>query len=271
MSLTFGFTSKKRPTVFYMNHKFNQHSKNNKGCIHWRCVEYARFKCRAKLVTFENKMLENSTPVHTHPTVKSSIAQKFTDDAHKQRAYAFDSFRTEDIEKQDEPKNSTLSSPVHSDDTNTEEKKNELQALYNTLDPEEICENTDETSDEEFWKRWNSSTLDKGYNKNQNESQTLRNTLDPEEICENTDETSDEEEFWKRWNTSNIEKGEKSQFIQRFHTNRAAEPKARSSKSVPRKPDASKTLLRTKNILRGLCKNGKLNKKCSRKIKWLDY
>ena len=104
MSLTFGFTSKKRPTVFYMNHKFNQHSKNNKGCIHWRCVEYARFKCRAKLVTFENKMLENSTPVHTHPTVKSSIEQKCTKSAREQQADAFDSFRTEDLEKQDEPK-----------------------------------------------------------------------------------------------------------------------------------------------------------------------
>jgi len=225
MSLTFGFTSKKRPTVFYMNHKFNQHSKNNKGCIHWRCVEYARFKCRAKLVTFENRMLENSTPLHTHPATQSSIAQKFPDDAHKQRTYACDSFQTENIKKQDEPKNSTLSSPVHSDDTNAGE--NQLQTFYNTLNP---------TAN-----------------------------------CKDLDETSDEEEFWKRWNTSNIEKGEKSQFIQRFHTNRAAKPKARSSKSVPRKPDASKTLLRTKNILRGLCKNGKQNKKCSRKIKWLDY
>ena len=263
---------KKRPTVFYMNHKFNQHSKNNKGCIHWRCVEYARFKCRAKLVTFENKMLENSTPVHTHPTVKSSIAQKCTKSAREQQAYAFDSFRTEDIEKQDEPKNSTLSSPVHSDDTNTEEKKNELQALYNTLDPEEICENTDETSDEEFWKRWNSSTLDKGYNKNQNESQTLRNTLDPEEICENTDETSDEE-FWKRCNSTTLKTGDKSQFMPRFRKNRVAKPESVASKltNSNAKSAASKTLLRTKNDLRGLRKNSKLNNKCSRKVKWLDY
>ena len=170
-------------------------------------------------------MLENSTPVHTHPTVKSSIEQKCTKSAREQQADAFDSFQTEDIEKQDEPKNSTLSSPVHSDDTNAEE--NQLQTFYNTLD-------------------------------------SAAN-------CKDLDETSDEEEFWKRWDTSNIKKGEKSQFIQRFHTNRAAEPKARSSKSVPRKPDASKTLLHTKNILRELCRNSKLNKKCSRKIKWLDY
>jgi hypothetical protein len=228
MSLTFGFTSKKRPTVFYMNHKFNQHSKNNKGCIHWRCVEYARFKCRAKLVTFENKMLENSTPVHTHPTVKSSIAQKCTKSAREQQAYAFDSFRTEDIENKDEPKNSTLSSPVHSDDTNTEEKKNELQALYNTLDPEEICENTDETSDEEFWKRCNSTTL---------------------------------------------KTGDKSQFMPRFRKNRVAKPESVASKltNSNAKSAASKTLLRTKNDLRGLRKNSKLNNKCSRKVKWLDY
>ena len=37
------------------------------------------------------------------------------------------------------------------------------------------------------------------------------------------------------------------------------------------KPAASKTLLRTKNILSGLRKNIKLNNKCSRKVKWLDY
>jgi len=37
------------------------------------------------------------------------------------------------------------------------------------------------------------------------------------------------------------------------------------------KPAASKTLLRTKNILSGLRKNSKLNNKCSRKVKWLDY
>src|ERR1700721_2480807 len=93
MSLPFWFSSKKKPNVFYMKHKFNQHSKNNKGCIHWRCVEYARFKCRAKLVTFENKMLQNSTPVHTHSATKSS--------AHEQQSRTCDSFLTEAIKNEE--------------------------------------------------------------------------------------------------------------------------------------------------------------------------
>ena len=215
MSLTFGFTSKKRPTVIYMNHTFNQYSKNNKGCIHWRCVQYARFKCRAKLVTFENKMLQNSTPVHTHSATKSS--------AHEQQSRTCDSFLTEAIQKQDNLKQlySAFSSPINSDNTDAEEEKNELQTLYNTPDLAANCKDLDETSDKEFWKRWNLSTLDKGYNKNQNESQTLRNTLDPGEICENTDETSNEE-FWKRCNSTTLKTGDKSQFMPRFRKNRVA-------------------------------------------------
>ena len=222
MSLTFGFTSKKRPTVIYMNHTFNQYSKNNKGCIHWRCVQYARFKCRAKLVTFENKMLQNSTPVHTHSATKSS--------AHEQQSRTCDSFLTEAIQKQDNLKQlySAFSSPSNSNDTNAEENENDLQALYNTLSPADNCKDLAETSDEEFW---------------------------------------------KPRNTSAIQKGEKSQFIQRFNQNRATQPQSRTSKSMAfkAKPAASKTLLRTKNILSGLRKNSKLNNNCSRKVKWLDY
>ena len=123
---------------------------------------------------------------------------------------------------------SPLSSPANSNDMNAEENKNELQALYNTLDPAENYKDLDETSDEEFCKRWNAST---------------------------------------------IEKGEKSQFMPRFRKNRVAKPESVASKltNSNAKSAASKTLLRTKNILRGLRKNSKLNNKCSRKVKWLDY
>ena len=216
-------------------------------------------------------MLENSAPLHTHPANKSDVAQKCANDAHEQQAC--DSFQVKAIEKQDKliKHYSVLSSPSNSNGTNAEENENELQALYNT-NAEEICEKTDETSDKEFWKRWNLSTLDKGYNKNQNESQTLRNTLDPEEICENTDETSDEE-FWKRCNSTTLKTGDKSQFMPRFRKNRVAKPESVASKltNSNAKSAASKTLLRTKNDLRGLRKNSKLNNKCSRKVKWLDY
>ena len=224
MSLTFGITSKKRPTAVYMGYKFNQYSKNNKDCVHWGCVEYTRFKCRAKLVTFETEMLQNLTPLHTHPATKSSVVQKRINNKHEQQANGrkCDSFRTEAIEKQDDMQKtySPLSSPANSNDMNAEENNNELQALYNTLSPAANYKDLDETSDEEFYKRWNAST---------------------------------------------IEKGAKSQ---RFRKNRVAKPE---SVAFNAKPAASKTLLRTKNILHGRPKNYKLNQKSSRQIKWLNY
>jgi hypothetical protein len=245
MDFTFGTSTKGRPVINFGNNIFTVYRKNKKQLTFWRCTRYKTHNCRAELITFANKILENSTPFHTHPATKSDVTQNYTNDENKQQVNSrkCDSFQVKAIEKQNKLKKhySVLSSPSNSNNTNAEENENDLQALYNT--------NAEE---------------------NKNDLQALYNTLSPADNCKDLAEMSDEE-FWKPRNTSNIEKGEKSQFIQRFHTNRAAEPKARSSKSVPRKPDASKTLLRTKNILRGLCKNGKLNKKCNRKIKWLDY
>ena len=62
-----------------------------------------------------------------------------------------------------------------------------------------------------------------------------------------------------------FKKGESSP---RFYKNRVGKPE---SVAFNAKPAASKTLLRTKNILRGRRKNNKLNKKSSRQIKWLNY
>jgi hypothetical protein len=155
MSLTFGFTSNKRPTAVYMNYAFNQYSKNNKGCVHWRCVEYTRFKCRAKLVTFKNKMLENSTPLHTHPTTKLSATQKYVNDVHAQLAYSrpCNSFPANDKEQKDKLEKllcSTLSHPTNSEDMDAKEKKSKLQTLCSTLDLTANCKDMDEMSDEEF-------------------------------------------------------------------------------------------------------------------------
>jgi hypothetical protein len=107
---------------------------------------------------------------------------------------------------------------------------------------------------------------------NKNELQALYDMLDPAANYKDLDETSDEE-FYKRWNASTIKKGDKSQFMPCFRKNRVAKPESVASKltNSNAKSAASKTLLRTKNDLRGLRKNSKLNNKCSRKVKWLDY
>jgi len=148
-----------------VGYKFNQYSKNNKGCIHWRCVKYTRFKCRAKLFTFENKMLVNLAPTPTHPAAKSDIAQNVATTSTSSIPMHTTLFRTEAIQKEDEMQQtySPLSSPANSHDMNANE--NELQALYDTLDPAANCKDLDETSDEEFYKRWNTSTIKKGEKK----------------------------------------------------------------------------------------------------------
>ena len=112
-------------------------------------------------------MLQNLTPLHTHPATKSSVAvQKRINNKHEQQANGrkCDSFRTEAIEKLNEMQKtySPLSSPANSDNINAEKTNNELHALYDTLDPAANYKDLDETSDEEFYKRWNASTIKKG-------------------------------------------------------------------------------------------------------------
>ena len=244
MDFTFGTSTKGRPVINFGNNIFTVYRKNKKQLTFWRCTRYKTHNCRAELITFQNKILENSTPFHTHPATKSDVTQNYTNDEHKQQVNSrkCDSFQVKARKKLDKQKKH-YSSPSNSNDTNAEENENDLQALYNT--------NAEE---------------------NENNLQALYNTLSPADNCKDLAETSDEE-FWKPRNTSAIQKGEKSQFIQRFNQNRATQPQSRTSKSMAfkAKPAASKTLLRTKNILSGLRKNSKLNNKCSRKVKWLDY
>ena len=148
MSLTFGLTSKNRPTAVYMNHTFNQYSKNNKNHTHWRCTEYSRSKCRAKLVTFENQMLEKSTPLHTHTAANLKIGQKYIKGAHDQQ---------------------TCSRTLLSAQLKAMEKDDDQQNRYNASSPQANSEDMDVTSDEEFWHRWNTRS-----NENNEKSQFIQ-------------------------------------------------------------------------------------------------
>src|SRR5271163_1481741 len=72
MALTFGFSSKHRPTAIYKNYIYNKYKVNKSGYVTWRCPQYQRHKCHAQLVTKEDQLVSNQAPVHTHGITNST-------------------------------------------------------------------------------------------------------------------------------------------------------------------------------------------------------
>ena len=66
MSLTFGISTKRRPTVVFKDYTFTKYKECKSNRVIWRCRHYFRFKCRAEIHTYENKMLDSSRIQHTH-------------------------------------------------------------------------------------------------------------------------------------------------------------------------------------------------------------
>src|SRR5271163_4893090 len=85
MALTFGSSSKHKPTAMYKNNIYNKYRVTQRGYITWRCQQYQRYKCHAQLVTKEDKLVSNPAPVHAHGIInftkhtgalKNALAQK---------------------------------------------------------------------------------------------------------------------------------------------------------------------------------------------------
>src|SRR5271163_628855 len=66
MAVTFGLSSKRKPTAIYKNYIYNKYRVNQSGYITWRCQQYQKHHCKAQLVTKEGQLARNSVPVHTH-------------------------------------------------------------------------------------------------------------------------------------------------------------------------------------------------------------
>ena len=66
MAVTFGLSSKHKPTAIYKNYIYNKYRVNQSGYITWRCQQYQKHHCKAQLVTKEGQLTRNSVPVHTH-------------------------------------------------------------------------------------------------------------------------------------------------------------------------------------------------------------
>ena len=77
MSLTFGISTKRRPTVVFKNYTFTNYKETKSHRIIWRCKHFQTYKCRAEIHTYENKMLDSSRIQHTHsePASRSNSMQ----------------------------------------------------------------------------------------------------------------------------------------------------------------------------------------------------
>src|ERR1700690_3910750 len=77
MSLTFGISSKRRPTLIFANFIFNRYKENKTGRIVWRCQHFQKHGCRSQIITHENQIMDDSRLQHTHPASSSlNIIQK---------------------------------------------------------------------------------------------------------------------------------------------------------------------------------------------------
>jgi len=71
MSLTFGISTKRRPTVVFKNYTFTKYKETKSHRIIWRCKHFQKYKCRAEIHTYENKMLDSSRIQHSHSVTTS--------------------------------------------------------------------------------------------------------------------------------------------------------------------------------------------------------
>lgn len=74
-SITFGVTTKGRPTAIYKNFEYVKVRENKNGDVYWRCKMYQSYKCKALLKTSEDRIVSNNDQEHTHQgNISTSLA-----------------------------------------------------------------------------------------------------------------------------------------------------------------------------------------------------
>jgi hypothetical protein len=75
-SVTYGISSKNRPTVIFRNYEYVKVRTNANGQIYWRCKMYQSF-CKAHLVTAGDRIVNNADQEHNHNgNSATSLARK---------------------------------------------------------------------------------------------------------------------------------------------------------------------------------------------------
>jgi hypothetical protein len=76
MDLVFGTSNKGHRTLFYRSFEFIKECDNVSGSTSWRCRFHLKLKCKARLVTADNRVIADKQPHHTHEgNVATSLAR----------------------------------------------------------------------------------------------------------------------------------------------------------------------------------------------------
>ena len=72
MATTFGTSKCGKRTLIDFNYEYWRIRENPEGQTQWRCCRYESFKCKAKLLTFNDVVVGEQSPVNI-PTVATSV------------------------------------------------------------------------------------------------------------------------------------------------------------------------------------------------------
>lgn len=77
MAFVKGTSIRGKPTVIYRNFEYVKECENVSGTVSWRCRFNKKFKCKARLVTFEDRVVADKQPDHVHSgNIATSLARK---------------------------------------------------------------------------------------------------------------------------------------------------------------------------------------------------
>ena len=75
MEPRFESSTKRKPLLVLNNCKYTHYRKNKHEVSYWRCTQYHR-GCRAQIKTYNNKIVNNATPIHNHGFTSSTTTSR---------------------------------------------------------------------------------------------------------------------------------------------------------------------------------------------------
>lgn len=77
MAFVFGTSTKGKRTLIYKNYEYVKECANVNGTVSWRCRFVKKFKCKARLVSLDDRVVAEKQPEHTHGgNIANSLARK---------------------------------------------------------------------------------------------------------------------------------------------------------------------------------------------------
>ena len=77
MALVFGTSERGGKTLIYRNFEYYKERDNVSGTTSWRCCKYQQFKCKARLVTSNGRVVADRQPDHSHEgNIATALARR---------------------------------------------------------------------------------------------------------------------------------------------------------------------------------------------------